>query len=214
MPRRKVVLVTSETYHIFNRSLRNIPIFTNKKEFELFLLATKFYLQPDPPVKFSIYRQQKEKYQIDLSQKLVKIIAYCLMPNHFHFILTQIEENGIKEFIRKLSSSYSHYFNIKHEQRGPVFEGKFKAVRVETQEQLLHLSRYIHLNPVTSFIVEDPLEYDYSSYKAYLKNEDTDFLDNSVVMTEFSSPKKYGKFVLDRKDYQRELEAIKHIILE
>ncbi len=214
MPPRKVILATGETYHIFNRSLRQIPIFTNKREFALFLMATRYYLQPNPPVKFSLYRQQPSKYKIDLSKKLVKIIAYCLMSDHYHFILTQLEEQGIKKFIHRLATSYSHYFNIKYEQKGSVFESKFKAVRVKSEEQLIHLSRYIHLNPVTSYSVEDPAKYSYSSYKIYLNKETSDFVDASDALVDFQTPKQYEKFVLNQKDYQRELRTIKHLVFE
>lgn len=214
MPPRKIILATRETYHVFNRSLRRAPLFTNKQEFGLFLKAGRYYLQPNPPVKFSIYRRQPNKYKPDFTGSLVKVVAYCLMPDHFHLILTQMEDTGIKTFIHRLANSYSHYFNLKHEQKGPVFESAFKAVRVEDQEQLTHLSRYIHLNPVTNFLVEDPIEYDHSSYKIYLGKETTDFVDNAAVMANFSSSADYKKFVLDQKDYQRELERIKHLVFE
>lgn len=214
MPPRKVILATGETYHIFNRSLRQAPLFTNKREFDLFLMATKYYLQMDPPVKFSLFRQQPNKYELDFSKTLVKVIAYCLMPDHFHFMVTQLEDEGIKAFIHKLATSYSHYFNLKHNQKGSVFESKFKAVRVESQEQLVHLSRYIHLNPVTSFLIEDPENYDYSSYKIYLNKTVSDLVDLSDVMVDFRSPKIYKEFVLSQKDYQRELKRIKHLVFE
>lgn len=211
MPPRRVILASGETYHIFNRSLRQTPIFTTKREFDLFLMAIRYYLQPNPPVKFSIYRQQPNKYKTDLTKTLVKIVAYCLMPTHFHFILTQHEEEGIKIFIHRLTTSYSRYFNLKYNQKGPVFENRFKAVRIETQEQLIHLSRYVHLNPTTSFLVKDPGQYNYSSYKIYLNEEESDFVDLSKVMSEFTV-ENYKRFVLDQKDYQRELERIKHLI--
>ena len=157
MPAREVILATNETYHVFNRSIRQLPIFTNRREYKIFLMATRYYLQPKPAVRFSIYRKQKNKYELDLTYKLVNIIAYCLMPDHYHFILTQNIEGGIRKFIHRLSDSYSHYFNKRCDQKGSIFEGKFKAVRVKSQEQLIHLSRYIHLNPVTSYLLEDPI---------------------------------------------------------
>lgn len=216
MPARRVILATGETYHIFNRSLRQAPIFTNKREFDLFLMASRYYLQLHPPVKFSIYRRQRKKYEpeVDLSKTLVKVMAYCLMADHFHFILTQLEENGIRAFMHRLATSYSHYFNEKYDQKGSVFEGKFRAVRVETQEQLAHLSRYIHLNPVTAYLVEDPAKYGYSSYDFYLKKRESDFIDPSDVMVGFSSPSDYEEFVLNQKDYQRELKRIEHLSLD
>jgi len=177
-------------------------------------MAVRYYLQSNPAVKFSIFRQQKNKYQINLNEALTKIIAYCIMPDHYHFILTQLKESGIKNFIQKLNNSYSHYFNLRHKQKGPVFESRFKAVRVKTQEQLIHLSRYINLNPVSSYLVEDPINYPYSSYKIYLKEEQSDLVDPSDVMVDFKSAKSYKKFVLDRKDYQRELKNIRHLTFD
>lgn len=214
MPPRKVILATGETYHVFNRSLHQTPLFTNKKEFDLFFMATKYYLQTNPPVKFSLFRQQPNKYELDFSKTLVKVIAYCLMPDHFHFMVTQLKDEGIKTFIHRLATSYSHYFNLRHNQKGSVFESKFKAVRIESQEQLVHLSRYIHLNPVTSFLVEDPIEYKYSSYKIYLNKETSDFVDPSNVMVDFRLPEIYEKFVLNQKDYQRKLKSIRHLAFE
>lgn len=212
MPARKTILATGETYHIFNRSIRQLPIFTDKREYKIFLMATRYYLQPKPPVRLSVYRQQKNKYEVDLSYKLVNIVAFCLMPDHYHFILTQNIKDGIRKFIHRLSDSYSHYFNKRRNQKGSIFEGKFKAVRVKSQEQLIHLSRYIHLNPVTNYLVEDPIKYEHSSYRNYLAKIELDFVDPSNVMIDFKTPAQYKKFVLDQKDYQRELKNIKHLI--
>lgn len=214
MPPRNIILATDETYHIFSRALHQIPIFSSKYEADLFLSATKYYLQVCPPVKFSIYRQQKNRYQIDLRRKWVNLIAYCIMPDHFHFILTQLKDQGIRKYIHRLASSYSHFYNLKSHQKGSVFESKFKAVRIKTQDQLIHLSRYIHLNPTTSYLVKNPQDYLYSSYNIYLKKKKSDFVDPSDVMVDFKSATSYQKFVLNQKDYQRELKQIKHLILE
>lgn len=210
MPQRRIILATGETYHIFNRSLHQAPLFMDKREFTVFLAAMNYYRQLKPPIKFSLYRQQPHKYKVDFKEVLVKIIAYCLMPDHYHFILTQLEEGGIRAFIHRLTTSYSCYLNLRHKQKGAVFESRFKAIRVTTQKQLVHLSRYIHLNPVTSYLVEDPINYNYSSYKIYLKKEKSDFIDFSNVMDFF--PQDYKQFVLNQKDYQRELKRIKCLI--
>ena len=214
MALRKIILVEGEIYHIFNRSIQEIPIFKSKRDFNLFLEATQFYLQPKPPVKFSVYRRQRKKYAINLDKKIVTIFAYCFMPNHFHFLLRQEEKKGIQKFVQRLSNSYAHYFSIKYENRGPVFEGNFKAVRVENDEQLVHLSRYIHLNPVTAYLTERPEEYFNSSYRAYLKGANLPFLEVEFILSHFSSPGDYEKFVLAQKGYQRELGQIKHLLFE
>jgi putative transposase len=213
MPPRQGILATGETYHVFNRGLHHEPIFTEKREFRLLLDTAAFYLQSDPSVKFSYYRQQPNKYEVNLEKTLVNIHAYAIMPSHFHFLLTQKEEGGIRKFIHRLSSSYSKYFDIKHDQKGPVFEARFKTVRVGSQEQLTHLSRYIHLNPVTAFLVESPEDYEFSSYKCYVGLEKSSFVDPSLILDSFSSDS-YKDFVMDQKDYQRELKTIDHLTLE
>lgn len=214
MPFRKIILATGEIYHIFNRSIHGVPIFDDKRAINNFLETARFYLSSTPPVKFSVYRQCKNTYPPDLSKPLAKIIAYCLMPNHFHFILLQNRDHGIRIYLQKLINSYSHYFNLKKEQKGPLFESPFKAVRVETEEQLLHLSRYIHLNPVTAYLSETPADYLYSSFSAYLGEKSFLPIETSMVLSCFSSAKKYEEFILERKEYQRELDKIKHLLLE
>ena len=136
------------------------------------------------------------------------------MPTHFHFILRQMEEEGIRIFLQRLINSYAHYFNLKKNRRGPLFESAFQAVRVETEEQLLHLSRYIHLNPTTAYLVEHPKDYLFSSYRVYLEEEKNDLINPEAVISYFSSPKRYEKFVLAQKKYQCELNKIKHLLLE
>lgn len=180
----------------------------------MFLEAMEFYLQPQPPTKFSIYRANRDRFKINNDDQLVTILCFCLMPNHFHFMLRQEKENGIKQFIQRLSNSFAHYFSLKYKKRGHVFEGNFKAVRVETDEQFIHLSQYIHLNPVTAYIVESPKDYPYSSYNTYLGNDKFPFVDPKSILAHFPSSKKYEEFVLDQKDYQRVLQEIKHLALE
>lgn len=214
MSSRKTILATGEYYHVFNRSVQKLPIFKGKRECDLFLESVGYYLQPNPPVKFSTYRKNKDRYPILLQDKIVTAVNYCLIPNHFHFTLCQNIDKGIREFIRKISSSFAHYFNIKNENSGPVFEDNFQAVRIESNEQLIHLSAYIHLNPVTSYLVENPEDYFYSSYRVYLGLEKSEIIDPSIVLEQFSSTGEYRKFVMEQKLYQREKDKIKHLLLE
>jgi len=214
MALRKVLLAEGETYHIFNKTCYDLPLFKNKHEFFIFLEAVQYYLQSHPPVKFSKYRKNKKRYNLDFSQKLVTVVCFCLMPNHFHFILRQELEKGIEKYMRRLCNSYAHYFNTKYEAAGSLFHGSFKSIRIENDEQLLHLSRYIHLNPVSGFLVKEPKDYPFSSYLSYLGKKKLNFLDPSLVLNQFKSRKDYEEFILARKEYQRELEKIKHLILE
>lgn len=214
MASRKINLITGEVYHVLNRAVQGIPIFKGSREYDLFFEAMIYYLQIKPRSKFSLYRLSRDKTSLDFHQKLVTMVNYCLMPNHFHLTLRQEVDNGIRIFIQKLTNSFSHYFNIKYKNKGPLFEGRFKVVRIEDNEQLIHLSRYIHLNPITAYLVEKPEDYRYSSYRIYLKKDKNIFIDPSLVLSQFPSIKKYEEFVLDQKEYQRVLDKIKHLTLE
>ncbi len=159
----------------------------------------------------SVYEKLKKDYE-----KLVDIICFCLMPNHFHFMLKQKLDNGISTFISNFTNSYTRYFNTKHERIGPLFEGIFKAVRIESEEQLIHTSRYIHLNPVSSFLIEpkDLENYQWSSYLEFLGFSDENLTIKNLVLNFFPLVSDYKKFVLDHADYARQLELIKHLTLE
>ncbi len=147
------------------------------------------------------------------NSKQVQIIAYCIMPTHFHLILKQLKDDGIVNFIGNVLNSYARYYNIKIDRKGPLWVGPFKNVRVETDEQLLHLTRYIHLNPVTAAIVDSPEEWEASSYEEYISNN------SEMPLCDYSGffdikASQYRKFVDEGKDYQRAMAKIKRLILD
>ncbi len=85
--------------------------------------------------------------------KSVEVVAYCLMPNHFHLLVKQVSEGGISKYLRQAINSYAKYFNTKYKRVGSLFQDMFRAVHIETDEQFIHVSRYIHLNPLVSYLV-------------------------------------------------------------
>ena len=221
---RKIVFRNNYYYHIYNRSIEKKPIFNNLREYSRAVLALQFYRFSDLPTKLSKFLVLNQDVQLNYLKKfntninkLVDILAYGIMPNHFHLILKQVTENGISKFIANFTNSYTKYSNTKNERNGPIFQGKFKAVRVETNEQLLHLSRYIHLNPYTSFVVKslrDLENYEFSSLPEYLRLVKTNFFSKEIVLDNFKGKSSYWSFVFDQADYQRKLEEIKHLTLE
>lgn len=143
----------------------------------------------------------------------VEIIAYCLMPNHWHLLLKQLRDGGVTDFVQQLSLSYSHFFNTKQERKGPLFQGRFKAYRIETEQQLIHTCRYIHLNPFSSYVVKSYdllLEYPFSSLGEYIGRNDNNYCQKEDILGLFKSRDDYLRFVLDNADYQRSLDIIKH----
>lgn len=214
MALRKTILAEGEIYHVLNRGVEKKIIFPNAWEYRRFTQVMTYYQIKNPPVRFSKYILNKDRYIIKEDRKIVEMFAYCLMPTHFHFILKQLSKDGIFLYMKKLLDSYARYFNLRHSRKGPLFEGNFKAIRVENDEQLIHLSRYIHLNPITDFLVEDLKKYPYSSYLEYLNLAKTKITNKKFILSHFRNPKKYEEFVLSRVDYQRELKKIQKLLLE
>lgn len=118
--------------------------------------------------------------------------------------------------LTNLQNSYAKYFNIKNKRQGPLFQSMFKAVRVETDEQFLHLSRYIHLNPYTSYLVnrEQLPSYPWSSYPAYFENKLPEVVNTKAILDLTGNINKYKKFVLDQAEYQKNLNTIKHLLVD
>ncbi len=214
MAYRKVVLANNEVYHVINRGVEEREVFLDRRDYTRFLNSFIYYQKANPPVRFS-FRKRTPKERFSNLDNLVEIICYCLMPNHFHFLLKQIKDDGISSFISRLTNSYTRYFNTRHKRMGHLFQGPFKAVRIETDEQLIHISRYVHLNPVVGFLVKDPKDYPYSSYLEYLGGgKGKEVCQKELVLAQFSSPKKYEEFVLDQKDYARKLKEIGKLVRE
>lgn len=224
MPKRKYPLVTDEYYHVFNRGVNKQPIFFSVSDYRRALEIARFYSFAELKTKYSKFiklsvderKKQWEALEKE-NNKTIDIVCFCLMPNHYHFLLQQRRENGISQFMGNFQNSLTRYVNIKHQRIGPLLQGEFKAIRIEDDRQLLHLSRYIHLNPYTSFVVKelsDLENYQWSSYPEYLGKSISPLCNKEIILSQFKDVKDYQVFVEDRAAYQRELEHIKHLLLE
>lgn len=171
-----------------------------------------YYQLEGPKPRFSIFAPTTTT--LDENKKIVDFVCYVLMPNHFHFLLQQVRDGGISEFVSKLTNSYTKYFNTKNKRVGPLVQGQFKAVLVETNEQLIHLSRYIHLNPLVGHVTKNLENYLWSSYNEYIGNGNTNVCSKDIVLGQFKSFNSYREFVLDQADYGKKLEIIKHQLLD
>ncbi len=225
MPLRSVPLVSGQYYHIFNQGIDRRVTFKNAREFTRGLLALWYYRCVPPPMKLSNYltlpREEREAVAHTLNTKdaLVEVLCYCLMNNHFHLLIRQKVDGGISKYLGQIQNSYTRYFNIRSTRKGSLFLERFKAVRIETDEQLLHVSRYIHLNPYTGYVVKtltDLQRYPWSSFPEYLNHATTisPFCQTLMILDHFKSRALYRKFVFDQADYQRKLESIKHLTFE
>lgn len=222
MPYRKTLIVPDQIYHIFNRSIARQPSFLSKKDYQRFQNIMDYYRFQKPPLRFSHFirlpLEQRTAYETQLKQRGVKqvgILAFCIMSNHIHFLLKENTPKGIAYFMKNIQESYAKYHNTKHERTGSLFQSMFKAVRIETDNQLLHVARYIHLNPYTSFVVktkEELLSYPQTSLPEYLAQPS--IITTEIILSHFSNKKQFTKFTLDQADYQRRLGEIKHLVFE
>jgi putative transposase len=225
MPRRNVYFADGEIYHIFNRGVAKMPIFKTPKYYQRFLNLVNYYRFANLPLCYSsfikLYVEQRDmRFEkiVRSNDRHVAILAFCLMPNHFHFLLRQIGAEGITHFMRYLQNGYTKYFNLTSNRVGPLYQSAFKAVRIESDEQLLHVSRYIHLNPSTAYLLqkENLHTYQWSSLNGYLEDKLSlySFVDTNTILSFFRNKNAYGKFVYDQIAYQRELHIIRHLLFK
>ncbi len=186
-------------YHIYNRGNRKQQIFLRNRDYERFLEKVLEY---------------KKKYPLT-------IVAYCLMPNHFHFLI-QAQSNTTSRFFSDLCNSHSRYFNVKYDTVGSLYQGRFKAKKVEKDEYLIHLSRYIHLNPVeilsivSRISIDKLLMYKWSSLPGYLNGSDDGIISPYIVFDYFSkknATEEYKDFVASQISLKSD-PIIDHLVFD
>lgn len=195
-------LINNNFYHVFNRGVEKRNIFQSADDYHRFLETINFYRYYPTPRKLSTHLKFNfPPIPRNFKQKpLVKILCFCLMPNHFHLLVQQLEDNGISEFVRRTADSFTRYFNTKYDRIGALFQGKFKAKLVESDEYLLQLSKYIHRNPLTLPMWNKRLsDYKFSSYVNYLdERERKDFCETEFILKYFNNSNRnlsYQSFV-------------------
>ncbi len=201
-------------YHVYNRGVAKQNIFLDQQDYKTFLSYLKLYLTPA--------NLQGQSLQVAPSKKLknytqeLKLLAYCLMPNHFHLFVFQKKENSMTNFLRSLATKYSMYFNKKYKRVGHVFQGRYKAVMVKTETQFIYLSKYIHRNPLESLPAGTVLAgFKYSSYPNYLGLFNQTWIDKVDILSYFSkinSHESYKNFIEETDE--RDLPLIKDITLD
>jgi len=211
---RKDPFVTDKYYHVFNRGVDKRKIFSNKSDYYRFLVYLVVFNDETswPNLTKSLKEALKKS---DKRKKIIDIVGYCLMPNHFHLLVKQVAEKGLPIFLQKLGVGYTHYFNKKYERSGVLFQGRSKSVLIQDNNQLLHLSRYIHLNPkeiVESF--KSVAKYPWSSCQFFVSGKASSILSGTeVIKDQFETQADYLDFL---KAYREEVDRgqINDLILE
>lgn len=220
MPRKNSLKVYVEGgyYHLYNRGVEKRDIFLDERDCKVFLHFLKKYLSPPAPTSAFLTASSVtgltgvtpvRPRAIHTVYGLVSLLAYCLMPNHFHLLVKQHTKDGITKMVNRIATNYGMYFNKRYVRVGSLFQGVYKAVLIEDEEQLLHLSRYIHLNPfeIENRDFEKLIDYPYSSYGDYLGARKTDWLDTEEILSYFKTKRRTGR--LDYLSYQSFVEDYK-----
>ena len=238
---RKMKFVTGEYYHIYNRGVDKREVFLDEGDYERFLRSmgefnnsltheqrvyVKNKIEPEGKTELSSDASELSSVRdsrnvsdtnglrtfLDSLPNLVTIVAYCLNPNHSHLLLQQSVDKGIEQYMHKLGSGYTNFFNIKYERSGSLFEGPFKAVQIDSEEHLLWVASYVNGNAQIHGLIPDASEYKWGSYPEYLGKSDLNICDKSVLLDKFKDVKSFQKAseecfrqMKERKDLQKYL---------
>lgn len=173
-------------YHLYNRGAHRLSIFREETNYRYVLMRVRKYSE----------------------QHAVTVIAYCLMPNHYHFLVRQEGEQSAGLLVQHTFNAYSKAFNNRYNHSGTLFEGRFRALLVDDDRHLLHLCRYIHANPVKDGFALSPDLWPYSNYLEWIGRRNGALVDRAFVESRFSDAVAYASFVADYAEGRSQLPAL------
>jgi putative transposase len=216
---RKPTLTNGEYYHVYNRGVEKRSIFQDEDDFARFLQSLIEFNTLEPIG--SLYENSfQKKLQLGrsaskLSDRLVDIVCYCLNSNHYHCILRQLVDGGISTFMHRVGGGFTKHFNIKYKRTGVLFEGKFKAVHIESNTQLLHTSAYVNLNNKVHRLGRSASKVSKSSWDEYVGRGAEEMCEKNIILRQFKGKAEYKSFatdslkdILDNKVRRRELQNL------
>jgi len=196
-PNLEKIYLAESFYHIYNRGVNKQPIFLDSKDYAVFLNLLKRYLD-------SKLTEDKNGREYENLHEKLELVAFCLMPTHFHLFVFQHTPEAMTRLLRGVGTSYTGYFNKKYRRSGPLFTDRFKASIINNDAYLIHISRYIHLNPL-SF-----RNYEWSSLPYYLGKKQADWVNPGRILELFKDKKDYVDFVNDYEDHKKILDDLKY----
>lgn len=194
-----------EYYHIYNRGNEKRKIFLDEEDFNFLLLRLRQGLFPD---------HEQLGCVSPLPPKAFSLISYCLMPNHFHFLIRQNTDLPTSKLISKVCTSYAMYFNKKYKRVGHLFQDQFKQVLIDDNSYLTWLSAYIHQNPKVAGLVNDSADYFWGSYPDFLGLRANKLCERGIVLDQFEGIQEYKKFVDESYEIIKQRKDIEHFLLD
>jgi putative transposase len=196
---RKESFMVSEYYHIYNRGVDKRKVFMGEKDFDRFVQSINEFnsVEPIGSLVENLFRKKTLGRETSKSGKLVEIVAYRLLENHYHFILKEIRKGGISEFMKRLGGGYTKYFNEKYKRSGVLFQGVFKSSHIRFDGRLLELSAYVNLNHKVHGLGRFTSKWgSWAEYMGEVKKEDQICNKKEInkILRNFKNKKEYGKF--------------------
>lgn len=210
-------------HHIYNRGNGKMDIFLDDDDYCSFIglleeniLGKKGYFGSRffKPLPESSHLKGKEYTRKLLPLGSFEIVCFCMMPNHFHLLIRQVGELKISKLMAKVCTSYSKRFNKKYEHIGHIFQDQFKSVLVENNNQILHLSAYIHSNPEVADLIKESDEWKFSSYPNFLNLEEYNLCSKDIILEQFADIQSYKKFVQESVPKIKSLKNLNYILLD
>lgn len=193
-------LATVDTYfHVYNRGVSRSPLFFSAADYNDFLRRVRKQLERHSD-SLPVIQAQSQPH----NSTQIELVAFCLMPNHFHFILHQLAANAISDLMGHVCNGYVKAINLKMRRSGHLFEGKYKMKLIDDNRYLLHLSRYIHMNPVRARLVKRADEWTFSSCRTYYGLATDSFINTEAILGNFSGKTEYRAFVESYREKDKE----------
>ena len=202
---RKTIITPGEYYHVVNRGVNKQKLFIDKRDYVRFLFLILYFQSPITFINLGrhvSYFVKHQMFNISEQENIIKnrsvyLHNFCIMPNHFHLLLSESIDGGISRYLQRIQNGYGKYFNTRYQKNGHVFQGVFRAVHMQDNEQLLHTSAYIHKNPQELMSDRHDLEtYPWSSYRDYIgQNRWRKLIESTIILDQFETKEDYHTFV-------------------
>ncbi len=206
------IFVSGGYYHVYNRGNGKQDIFLDENDYLFFLRRMKENLFPGlqegAPLAPRMYKRKL------LPEGAFSLVSYCLMPNHFHWLIKQNAQLPVGKLLLKVCTGYSIYFNKKYEHTGHVFQDQFKAISIQNDSYLLWLSAYIHQNPKIAELVDNLLNWKFSSYPDYVGQRGGILCDKNIILNSFKDSEAYADFVDGSYLKIKEKKDLQNLFLE
>lgn len=216
--RRKIQFINDKYYHIYNRGVDKRIIFQDIDDLVRFFQSMQEFntVEPIGSIYENRFRKIKLGHPVSKREKLIDFICYCLNPNHYHFVLQQLTNRGIEKFMHRVGMGYAKYFNQKYKRGGSLFQGRYRAIHIDSNEYLLHLSTYVNLNDRVHDLSKfgHPVsKYRKSSWQEYL-GEQKGICRKDIILDQFENVGEYKKFAENSLKNIRERKEIEKLLLE